>query len=746
TAEAGLGKSRLVAEVIRSARKMGFTGYGGACQLDAINTPYHAWKPIWAAFFLADPELPLRKQIRWLEGEIEDHAPERLQAMPLLNILLNLDIPDNDFTRNLTPQYRQSALYALLEDCLRATAHDEPLLIVIENFHWVDALSYDLLKELARALPDSPVCIVLAYRPAQLAQVVAESLELLPNFTKIELCELDQFESEQAVRAKLAQLYPERSSTVLPALMKKLMARAQGNPFYLEELLNFLHDRGLDPLDLDDLEQTELPDSLHSLILSRIDQLTESQKMTLSVASIIGRFFRVAWLTGYYPDLGTRPYVQANLEKLAEIDITLLDISDPELAYLFKHIVTHEVTYETLPFATRARLHEQLAHYLERQIAAGTLRETSVLDALVYHYSRSDNEDKQRVYLRKAGQAALAVSAFNTAVDYFTRLLELTPEADSAWTVLALQLAEAHYRSSNYPAARAAIEQAQAAAKTDADRAAALALLGEMLSQLGEYAEAQAILAEAVLLARVSGEQLTLCRALYALGATDCALGKVDSAHISLNESLKLARELGDLNRELFALNRLATMCIRDDLVEAEQLLHEVHRRAVAAGNRERATAALNNLGVVADEGQDFVMAREYFQQALALAREIGAQQMVALYLSNLAYVNIKLGELDAAREDLRAGLALALRLGVLPRLVNAVMYFADLFQAEGQSERSLALLGLARCHPAWNNAHERELEAALVRWSLDPAVVETGLAKGAELDWHTTIQELLKG
>jgi tetratricopeptide (TPR) repeat protein len=223
-------------------------------------------------------------------------------------------------------------------------------------------------------------------------------------------------------------------------------------------------------------------------------------------------------------------------------------------------------------------------------------------------------------------------------------------------------------------------------------------------------------------------------------------LGKVDSAHISLNESLKLARELGDLNRELFALNRLATMCIRDDLVEAEQLLHEVHRRAVAAGNRERATAALNNLGVVADEGQDFVMARVYFQQALALAREIGAQQMVALYLSNLAYVNIKLGELDAAREDLCAGLALALRLGVLPRLVNAVMYFADLFQAEGQSERSLALLGLARCHPAWNNAHERELEAALVRWSLDPAVVEAGLAKGAELDWHTTIQELLKG
>ena len=186
-AEAGMGKSRLVAEVIRQARRKGFAGYGGACQSDAIHTPYQVWKSIWSAFFDVDPAAPLRKQIRLLEGEIEDRAPERVQALPLLGILLNLAIPDNEFTQTLEPKYRQSALNALLEDCLRAAAREEPLLIVLEDLHWIDAVSHDLFEELARALTDSRVCFVLAYRPPQLAQPIARRLEALPNFTRIEL-------------------------------------------------------------------------------------------------------------------------------------------------------------------------------------------------------------------------------------------------------------------------------------------------------------------------------------------------------------------------------------------------------------------------------------------------------------------------------------------------------------------------------------------------------------------------------
>ncbi len=746
--EAGLGKSRLVAEAIRLARRKSFTGYGGACQSDALNTPYQAWKSIWSAFFGIDPEMPLRKQVRLLQGEIEDHAPERVQALPLLGILLNLEIPENDFTQSLEPKYRQSALRALLEDCLRAAAKDEPLLIVIEDLHWVDALSHDLLEELARALSDSPVCFVLAYRPPQLQRLrdSLPRLEALPNFAKIELSELTASEAEQAIRAKLAQLYPARGGTVPPLLVEKLMTRAQGNPFFLEELLNFLHDRSLDPRDPTVLEKIELPDSLHTLILSRIDQLSESEKTTLRVASIIGRLFRAAWLTGYYPALGALPQVKADLQELDNLDITPLNTPEPELAYLFKHIVTHEVTYESLPFATRARLHAQLAAYLEKQISAGALHESSLLDTLVYHYTHSENRAKQREYLRKAGQAALEVSAFNTAVEYLAFLLELTPATDPARAALAQQLAEAHYRLSEFPAARAAIQQAQAAAKTDTDRAAALALLGEMTSNLGDYAEAQTILAEALPLARSSGNALTLCSALYALSDVYWRLGKLEDAKATLNESLALARELGNVTRALFALNRLGTVALNQlNLTEAEQLLTEVYTRAVAVGNRERAMVALNNLGEVSKEKQQAIVARDYYQQSLVLAREIGAQQNIAVLLINLVDTDIQLGQLTDARAGLREGLALTLRLGALPWVVSAVMYFAILAYAEGQVERALALWGLARRQPAWSSDHQRELDLTLARWALDVAAAEAGLAQGAVLNWETTIQELLK-
>ncbi|NUM48588.1 MAG: AAA family ATPase, partial [Anaerolineales bacterium] len=294
-AEAGMGKSRLVAEAIRLAREKGFVGYGGAAQADGIQTPYLAWKAVWTAFFAVDVTASLPTQIQALEDELHTRAPERLETLPLLGPLLNLDLPDNAFTLALEPKYRQSALRALLEDCLRTAAQETPVLIVLEDLHWLDALSLTLLEELARALRDSRVCFVLATRP--LPQAQTPPYYALPNFTQLELTELTPAEATQALHAKLAQLYPARDEQLPAAWVARLHVRAQGNPFYLEELLNYLHARGLDPFDPATLDKVELPDSVHTLILSRIDQLTEAEKTTLRVASSIGRLFRAAWLT-----------------------------------------------------------------------------------------------------------------------------------------------------------------------------------------------------------------------------------------------------------------------------------------------------------------------------------------------------------------------------------------------------------------------------------------------------------------
>jgi len=653
-AEAGMGKSRLVAEVIRLARRKGFTGYGGACQSDGVNTPYLAWKAIWSAFFGVDPELPLRKQIRLLEGEIEDRAPERVNALPLLGPLLNLAIPDNDFTKPLEPKDRKGALHALLEDCLKATTKDEPLLLVIEDLHWIDGLSHDLLDELARATTAFPLCFVLAYRPphAERARLVAPRLEALPHFTKIELSELSAAECEQAIRAKLAQLYPARGGAVPPVLIAKLMARAQGNPFYLEELLNFLHDRGLDPRDPADLNKIELPDSLHTLILSRIDMLAEREKTTLRVASIIGRLFRAQWLVGYYPALGTLPQVQADLQELHTLDITPLDTPEPELAYLFKHIVTHEVTYESLPFATRAQLHEQLAQYLET-IA-------SSVETIAHHYGQSHNRAKQREYFQKTGEAAQAAFANDTALEYYARLLPLLTEP-AEQVDLHLQWGAVLERLGHYDEAETHYQDALAqSAQNGAHTANCQFALGKLCRQRGDYAPALKWLAQARTGWEVLQNQAGLGQALIETGSVFMRKGEYVAAQQHTEEGLTRARETGDQSGVALALTVLGNVALsQGNLATARVLYEESLALKREMSDKRGVSVSHNNLGIVALSQGDFATARVLYEMSLVLDREMGDKSGISLSLYNLGDMALRQGDYATARKLFNESLAL---------------------------------------------------------------------------------------
>jgi adenylate cyclase len=782
-ADAGMGKSRLVAEVIRLARKRGFVGYGGACQSDALNTPYQAWKSIATAFFDVDPAAPLKKQIRLLEGEIEDRAPERVEAMPLLGILLNLEIPDNDFTRTLEPQDRQSSLRVLLEDCLRAVARDEPLLIVIEDLHWIDALSHDLLEDLARALADSPICFVLAYRPPQVARLEAPRLEALPNFTRIELSELNAAEAEQAIRAKLAQLYPARRDAVPGVLVQRLMARAQGNPFFLEELLNFLRDRGLDPRDPDAWEKIELPDSLHTLILSRIDQLSEREKTTLRVASIVGRLFRADWLPGYYPELGGLNRAQADLEQLAEMDITPLHSHEPELEYLFKHIVTHEVTYESIPFATRAQLHEQLAVYLERIAAPVAL--------IAEQYGRSANTAKQREYFRKAGDAALAAFANDAALDYFARLQPLLTEPREQVTmhlkradILALigqpAEAEAHYRP------------ALALAETQDDPqgiAESLLGLGRWERSQGEYADAASHLLQSLALFETLPVGRGLAQTLVELSNVARAQGDYATERQRIEEAHQVYQDLHDTEGLAFCLQELGVNARhRGDYPAAERLLEEALQISQAHTHTSRRAYTLNLLGYLHGVRQDYALAAQMLDESIAIFREIGNQWGVASGLNQLGYVSYFRGDwasayaaytaslaqcralndrwgvavclnglgwaslaqaqAQAAQSHFRQALHEAQQVPVLQVMTEAVAGLAACRARLGEPSAALPLLGLAlQHHYSKQDLHvitAPYLQA--LRAQLGDSSAEAGLAKGAELDWDVTVQELLSG
>ncbi|PWB77273.1 MAG: hypothetical protein C3F07_02400 [Anaerolineales bacterium] len=689
-AEAGLGKSRLVAEVIRSARKMGFVGFGGACQSDGIHTPYLAWKSIWGAFFDVDPEMSERKILRNIEGEIEDRAPSRIEAVPLLNVVLDLNIPENDFTKNLEPKIRQSALHALLEDCLKVQAADQATLIVIEDLHWIDALSHELLDGLARALAGHAVCFVLAYRPPQMERLQNPRIEALEQFTRIELSELTTTEAESAVRAKLTQLYPARGGALPAGLVETLMARAQGNPFYLEELLNYLHDRGIDP---SEIEKIELPDSLHTLILSRIDQLSQSEKTTLRVASIVGRLFRAKWLTGYYPELGSFQQVKAALDELDKLEITPLD-SEPELTYLFKHIVTHEVTYESLPFATRARLHGQLARYLEN-LGAET---APLLDTITFHYLHSENKEKQIEYLRKAGEVSQKNYANNAALEYYGLLLPLLKD-DKEKAQIHLKRGEVLDLIGKLEEAETDYQTALELATIDVTlKASAQLALGSMKHQRGDYVSALDFLTRAEEAYIELDDKMGLSRVLLLMGMVYTNKGKHEQARETYNEALRLAREAGDPSRTAAALNKLGILAyIQGNYTAAQAFYEESLALRREMGHKSGIASSLGNLGIIANRQGDYAAARASFEENLALRREMGDKWGAAAYTFNIGMVAQAQSDNATARALYEECLVLCEEMDEKHILAYALLCLGIVNLAEHKSEAREHILGSLR-------------------------------------------------
>ncbi|NJN83163.1 MAG: hypothetical protein HC802_13345 [Caldilineaceae bacterium] len=217
-------------------------------------------------------------------------------------------------------------------DYLRAAAQRGPIFILLEDCQWLDPLSFDLLEEVARAMVNLPIFLVLAYRPMELERVLTGILFQFEYFTPITLEALTEDQVEDLIWLKLGQ-GADRNREVPRELVKRITDQAEGNPFYTEELLNYLSYHGIDPFDVQAVAHLELPSSLHSLVLSRIDQLTESQKITLKVASVVGRVFQAAWLWGVYPELGDPTEVCNDLEAITRQDLTSAESAEPELAY-----------------------------------------------------------------------------------------------------------------------------------------------------------------------------------------------------------------------------------------------------------------------------------------------------------------------------------------------------------------------------------------------------------------------------
>jgi len=693
-AEAGMGKSRLVAEIIRLATERQVVGYGGACQSYGTNKSYLVWQPIWRSFFGIDPKWETPKLVNVLTRQLRLIDPAIVPRLPLLNQALDLEIPDNDLTESFDPKLRKSSLEALLADCLRGRAQMGPMLLVLEDCHWLDSLSHDLIEVIGRAIADSPVLMVLAYRPPETQRVQAPPVTQLPHFTEIRLTEFTPLEAERLITLKLEAFFGSQTD-IPPEFVDKITERAQGNPFYIEELLNYLQDRGIDPHDSQILERLDLPTSLHSLILSRIDQLTENQKTAAKVASVIGRRFEASTVWGVYPQLGDMDRIKTDLDALRRLDLTPPDTPEPELAYLFKHIITQEVAYESLPYATREVLHDRVGQFIERT-HTDSLGPYIVL--LAHHYDRSQNEAKKREYLLKAGEAAQASYANAAAIKYYGRLLPLLSPAEQVPVMR--RLGEVLELTGEWGQAGSLYRQALERAEQLGDRhtqGGCQIAIGELLRKQGQFAEALTWLERAQASFEELKDEAGVGQTLHLAGTLAAVQGDYDTARTLYLKSLDIRQRLDDKPRIARLLSHMGIVArFQGNSILARHLEEGALLIRRALGDRRDIAVSLNNLGLIALDQGDYAEAGARIQEALALQREVGDRAYIANAQNSLGSVMRDRGDYESARTLYHESLTISRELGDRRAIAYLLEDIGSLAAAEGQPARALRLVGAA--------------------------------------------------
>ncbi|NNJ09498.1 tetratricopeptide repeat protein [Chloroflexales bacterium ZM16-3] len=732
-AEAGMGKSRLVAEAIRMAARRNMVVHSGECLSHGGSTSYLPWSSLLLGIFTIDLTWPKDTQLRHLHERVAAMCPQVLRRLPVLAGAMNLPVDETDQTRALDARVRKDVLETTVLECLRAIAISRGpgggLLLVIEDCHWIDPLSHDLLEVVARGIVGLPVMILLAYRPPE-HEHARLRVARMPHFRELLLREFSLRETEWLIGLKFGYLFGARG--VLPtSFVERITTRSQGNPFYIDQMINYIQDQGISPADSHALEMVRLPDSLRSLIISRIDRLSEHEQITLKVASVIGRVFRASWLWGIYPQIGRPEQVRANLDRLSHLDLTPMEKAEPELEYLFKHMMTQEVAYESLAYATRAMLHEQVGDYIESRFADQFER---YLDMLAYHYGRSENQGRQRHYFSLAGQAAQASYANDTALVYYRRLL---PLLEPPGQVPVLQrIGEVLQLVGRWAEAEDAFGQAQAIAEAAGDVAAAAHCqnaTAELLAARGDYEAALAILDVSIPTWERLGDLAGHYEALRIFGSIMIDTGfytrglrSIEHAHeiaVRLDDQTLIARsisamgvvymDISDYEMALYCLERSAEMAARlgdwgllarsresigsiylnqSQLLDALEIFHELLLRAVEIGDRWAVARITHEIGRAHTLYGEVSAGMSCYARQLAIALDLGERRDLAIGLGYLAYAYARLGKHRMAERvsDLAISLCDAIN---LPYWACEFRHdYAQLLAAQGRYAEAAAL------------------------------------------------------
>lgn len=630
---AGVGKTRLVEEVVRQWVAQGGDGFVGQAVSHGLNSPYHVWASFWQAFFGFDDSDSAEQRWQKVKAAVVAEAPDQAPWMGVLAPVLGLpmaaaqDMPSGEphILSSLDAADRRRKLFELTHALLTARARRQPLLALFEDLHWADRPSLELIDYLSERISQAPVLLCLCFRPRDdLEMDVLSSMQCTWRI----LDELPPEQSIELVRAILGEV------DLPPEIEQEIYDKTQGNPLFVEEIVNsFIASGMLVPENGQyrlsrDPGTIVIPDTLQDLLMARIDRLEAPSRDLVQVASVIDRRFPYSVLRGIYPYPMSDLEMQERLNELIRPeDLTRLERPEPDLVYLFKHALTRDVAYASLPFGRRSELHRRAGEFIETNY---TDHLEEYYSTLAHHFDQSKQWERALQYALSAGMLAQQVYANDEALRYYQQVenyLAYLPAAVGWPSALrmALQRSVLHRLNGEYELAEA-----------DLSRALDLA---EMHHDTRSEAEAYCLLADLRYYEMRNEESLSAAQRAHSIALAHLHTAELNTALVQLGIAYQM---LGDIGRSM-------------------EYLQEAHKLAERRDDRLAVARALNTMAVawLLYQG-NLDQALDGFQKVLEIRREAGAKDREAECLANIATVQFRRGDLEAALE---AGQA-ALRVG----------------------------------------------------------------------------------
>ncbi len=455
--EAGIGKSMLVAEVVRQANAASLTTVMRSGDPVAWRDAYLVWRGVLAEILeFETPQELLDELSRRHAGE-----EEIIDRLPLLGPLIGLELADNEVTRQLSGDVRADATRDLVVRVLEPVIARKAFVLLFDDGHWVDSASWALLRAIARRLPR--LLVVIGTRPLQpdapsdalrLREAAGERL-LLEGMSDAEILLLAQR------RVGTGSLAPE--------IGQLITAKAGGHPLFAGELIASLVDSELVQVidgecrvhpQAGDLGNHAFPDTVQGIIRTRIDRLSADEQLTLKLASVIGAVFEHEILRDIHPMLDSDRALHVQMTTLQRLSVTTIEVPEPRLAYRFHHALIRDVAYGLMLSDQRRGVHADVARWIESRHPKSPL-----WALLAHHWTRTRNDARSLECLENAGAEANEIGAPREADRFYADALALAEHTDGLHVSLRRKAgwdfgrSEAWFALGDFPRSRSHVEK-----------------------------------------------------------------------------------------------------------------------------------------------------------------------------------------------------------------------------------------------------------------------------------------------